>query len=86
LTQNHSTVWSRAAESSRVHRSAFLTGFLSDVFQPLRFQVGSHRVMPLRRYTLSVWTCTTDGLVRLSSPRIAAMISMRLFVVAGSPP
>ena len=86
MTQNHSTAWSRAAESSRVHRSAFLTGFLSDVFQPLRFQAGSHRVMPLRRYTLSVCTCTAEGLVRLSSAWIAAIISMRLFVVAGSPP
>jgi hypothetical protein len=63
-----------------------LTGFLSDVIHPLRFQVGSHLVMPLRKYTLSVCTCTTDGLVRLSSPLMAAMISMRLFVVAGSPP
>ena len=86
LTQNHCTWWPRAAESSRCHRSAFLTGFLSRVFQPLRFQTASHSVTPFRKYWLSVYRCTSHGRVRLSSPRMAAMISMRLFVVAGSPP
>ena len=32
------TLWRRLASSSACHSSAFLTGFLSAVFQPLRFQ------------------------------------------------
>ena len=43
-TQSQSTSCGSIAASSRCHRSTFLTGFLSAVFQPLRFQLR----MPLR--------------------------------------
>ena len=36
------------------HKSIFLTGFLSAVRQPLRFQLLIHDIMPSRRYWLSV--------------------------------
>ncbi len=43
-----------AAVSSSRHRSAFLTGFLSAVFQPLRFQPWIHVSMPFFTYCESV--------------------------------
>jgi len=64
-----------------------LTGFLSDVRQPLRFHFGSHVVTPFRRYELSVCSRTVAGLVRLSSAWMAAISSILLFVVPSlSPP
>src|SRR4051812_23159131 len=87
LTHSHSTSCRLTSAASSCHRSAFFTGFLSDVRQPLRTQFASHEVMPLLTYTESVWSLTVDGLVRASSARIAAVSSMRLLVVgAASPP
>ncbi len=40
------------------HRSSFLTGFLSAVFQPRAFQPWIHSVTPWRRYWLSVCSST----------------------------
>ena len=42
--------------------------------------------MPFRTYSLSVCRCTSDGRVRASSAMMAAISSIRLLVVAGSPP
>src|SRR5712692_7574197 len=41
---------------------------------------------PLRRYWLSVWMSTRHGRLSASSAEIAAISSMRLLVVWGSPP
>ena len=67
-------------------QSTFLTGFLSDVRQPLRFHVLIQLMMPLRRYWLSVWRSTRHGRLSASSAAIAAISSMRLLVVWVSPP
>ena len=48
LTQCHSIRCGSAASSSACHSSAFLTGFLSAVLQPLRRQPWIHLVMPSR--------------------------------------
>jgi hypothetical protein len=64
-----------------------LTGFRSAVSQPLPFHFTNHLVMPSRRYALSVCRRTATGLVRLSNATMAAISSIRLFVVGcGSPP
>lgn len=77
----------RSSASSRRHRSAFFTGCLAAVIQPLARQRGTHSVIPRRRYWLSVCSRTSAGRVRLSSARHAAISSIRLLVVsAGSPP
>ena len=65
FTQCHCTWCRPAAASRRRHRSAFLTGCLPAVYQPLLFHRGSHFVMPSRTYVLSVCTRTTAGRVRL---------------------
>src|SRR5690554_309622 len=54
LTQCHSMRWGAAASSSACQRSAFFTGCLAAVLQPLRFQFFSHSVMPRRKYSESV--------------------------------
>ena len=74
------------ASSSAIHRSWFLTGFLFAVFQPRFFQFCIHSVMPCMTYFESV--CSSTWLDRLSalSASIAAVSSMRLLVVSGSPP
>src|SRR6266545_3266414 len=51
------------------------------------FQFTCHLVMPSRTYALSVCRRTVTGLVRLSNAAIAAISSIRLFVVGcGCPP
>ncbi len=47
---------------------------------------GSSSMMPLRRYSLSVCRSTVHGRFSASSAAIAAISSMRLLVVCGSPP
>ena len=74
------------AATSRRHRSSFFTGFLAAVSQPLRCQPPSHLVTPSSRYLLSVCSRTGDGRLSVSSAWMAAISSIRLFVVAGSPP
>ena len=64
----------------------FFTGFLSAVFQSRAFQAWMKRVMPSRRYWLSVWMWTRLGRFSASSAAIAAIISMRLLVVGLSAP
>ena len=54
LTQCHSIRCGSAAAHSACHSSAFLTGFLSAVRQPLRRQSWTHLVMPSLTYMLSV--------------------------------
>src|SRR5262249_6591316 len=68
------------------HRYTLLTGLRSAVLQPLRFQFLIQVVIPLRRYSLSVCTSTVQGRLSDSSAMIAAVSSMRLLVVFGSPP
>src|SRR5690554_7587972 len=58
FTQCQLTWWRAVSLSSSCHRSAFLTGFLADVFQPLRFQPASHSVIPFRTYWESVYSST----------------------------
>src|SRR5581483_2099197 len=61
LVQRHST-WCRAIVSSSVrHRSAFLTGCLAAVRQPLACHWVIHWVIPLRRYSLSLHRVTRQG-------------------------
>ena len=85
-TQCQCTSWRVRAASSRCHRSAFLTGVLSAVLQPLRFQPWIHSLMPFLTYSESVCRSTREGLFSASSAEIAAISSMRLLVVAASPP
>src|SRR6185503_2043243 len=54
FTQCHSISWREAARSSSCHRSTFLTGFLSAVSQPRRFQLAIHSEMPFITYSESV--------------------------------
>ena len=68
------------------HRSSFLTGFLAAVFQPLRCQSWIHLVIPSSRYLLSVCRLTVVGRCSASSAWMAAISSIRLFVVTGSKP
>ena len=63
-----------------------MTAFFWLVRQPFRRQRGTHSVMPRRRYWESVDSTTRQGRVNRSSPSMAAMSSMRLFVVSGSAP
>ena len=72
LTQRQSISWRSAASSRRRHRSSFLTGFLSAVRQPLRFQLWIQPVTPPRRYCESVCSSTRHGRVSASSAAIAA--------------
>jgi len=63
-----------------------LTGLPAAVFQPLRFQPGSHAVIEL---SISCESVTMQALAPAGSerrPSSAAVSSMRLFVVCGSPP
>jgi mannose-6-phosphate isomerase-like protein (cupin superfamily) len=74
------------AAVSRRHRSSFLTGFLAEVSQPLRCQPWIHLVIPSSRYLLSVYKVTVVGRCSASSAWMAAISSIRLFVVCASPP
>ena len=56
------------------------------VFQPFAFHRAIHDVMPLRKYSESVNSSTSHGSGNVSSAPMAASNSIRLFVVAGSPP
>ena len=70
----------------RRSRSWFLTGLPAAVFQPLRFQPGSHVVI---EFSISCESVTMHALAASGSerrPSSAAVSSMRLFVVSGSPP
>src|SRR5690606_19191020 len=86
FTQRQSMLWRRQASCRRSHRSRFLTGSPPEVFQPRRTQFGIHRVMPWRTYWESVCSTTSHGRLSVSSAAIAAISSMRLLVVSGSPP
>src|SRR5215510_5624671 len=85
-TQCQRTRFGAKAASSSFQISTFLTGFLSAVRQPLRFQPWIHFMMPSRIYWLSVWRWTRQGRLRACKAEIAARSSMRLLVVWGSPP
>jgi hypothetical protein len=74
------------ASASLRHRSAFLTGFLAAVSQPFRCQPLIHLVIPFSTYVLSVCRFTFAGRVSASRAWMAAISSIRLFVVCGSPP
>src|SRR5690606_1713026 len=86
FTQCQLTWWRAVSLSSSCHRSAFLTGFLADVFQPLRFQPASHSVIPFRTYWESVFSSSCLAPFKALSPCIAAISSTRLLVVCFSPP
>src|SRR4029077_6455696 len=86
FTHTQSTSCGRIASVSRRHRSSFLPGFLAAVFQPLRCQFGIHLVIPSSRYLLSVCRLTVVGRCSASSAWMAAISSIRLFVVSGSKP
>src|SRR5690606_16754728 len=86
LTQRQS-IWCRAADACRrSHRSRFFTGSPPAVFQLRRTQPGIHSVMPRRTYCESVCRVTTQASRSASRAMIAAVSSMRLLVVSGSPP
>jgi len=86
FTHTQLTSCGRIASVSRRHRSSFLTGFLAAVFQPLRCQPWIHLVIPFSTYVLSVCRLTVTGRVSASSAWMAAVSSIRLFVVSGSKP
>jgi hypothetical protein len=80
-------IWCLFAASSRAcHRSLFFTGFFADVFQPRLFQFGSHCVRPSRTYFESVCNTTLRRPFKAFRASIAAVSSIRLLVVSGSPP
>src|SRR5690606_32144669 len=86
LTQRQSTWCGNAARCSRSHRSRFFTAAPPEVFQPLRSQPAIHWVIPWRTYCESVCRVTLHGSRSASRAEIAAISSMRLLVVCGSPP
>ena len=71
--------------SSRCQRSTFFTGFLSAVRQPLRFQPdpGGDAVAQILAVGMEI---DTAGPLQRFEREIAAISSMRLLVVIGSPP
>ena len=72
--------------SSAISRSWFLTGVPAAVFQPLRFQPGSHFVIELSISCESVTTTTFEPSGSERRPSSAAVSSIRLLVVSFSPP
>src|SRR5215217_3192326 len=64
----------------------FATGSFAALRQLLRTQPLIQRLMPFRTYSLSVCNTTVQGRFSASSALIAAVSSIRLLVVAGSPP
>src|SRR5581483_5003757 len=86
LSQCHLTLCLDADESSARQRSAFLTGCFDFVLQPLRFQFHNQPLTPFLTYSESVWNSTSQGSLSALSASMAACNSIRLFVVAGSPP
>ena len=78
--------WRLCAASSACHRSWFLTGFFAAVFQPRAFQLSIHSVMPCITYFESVCSRTAREPLSALSASMAAISSMRLLVVSGSPP
>ncbi len=63
-----------------------MTGCLLAVFQPRFFQFGNHSVMPRITYSESVIRRIGQERLSAASAWIAAISSMRLLVVSGSPP
>ena len=64
----------------------FFTGALLAVFQPRFFQLVIHSEIPSRTYLESVVKLTLHGLFNDSNAVIAAINSIRLFVVFSSEP
>ena len=64
----------------------FLTGFFAAVFQPRFFQFGIHSLMPSMTYFESVYRTTLLSSFSIFKALIAAVNSIRLFVVSASPP
>src|SRR5579883_2360501 len=64
----------------------FATGSPAALRQFRRSQPSCQRVTPLRTYSLSVWRITRQGRFSASRALVAAVSSIRLLVVAGSPP
>ena len=79
-TQCQRTSWRARAASSCCHRSAFLTGALAAVRQPLAFQPWIHSLMPFLTYSESVCRSTCEGCFRASS---ASMAAVQLHAVVG---
>src|SRR5450830_2108742 len=86
LTHCQLIMWRATSASRACHSSAFLTGFLSAVRHPLRFQPASHDVMPFMTYCESMLRVTVHGRLRARRPSMTAVSSMRLLVVSSSPP
>ena len=59
----------------------FITGFFDDVTQFFFFQPWIHWVIPFFKYSESVTISTSHGSLSARSPSMAAVSSMRLFVV-----
>gem|GEM_PF-14014 len=85
-TQWNRTSWTCISRSSRCHRSRFLTGFFEAVRQFLAFHCPSHCSRPVSTYFESEYRSTRLGLFSVESPSMTADSSMRLLVVAASPP
>ena len=63
-----------------------MTGALAAVRQPFAFHPWIHSVIPFCTYWESVCSTTRLGRFRAASASITAVSSMRLLVVASSPP
>src|SRR5437867_11260359 len=85
-THSHWTTWRFESSFSRSQRSRLRTSFLPEVFQPFESQDGIHSVMPRFKYCESVTTFTFERSLRQDKPSMAAVSSMRLFVVCEATP
>ncbi len=63
-----------------------MTGWRFEVIHPFFFQPMIHWVIPWRTYWLSVVSRTWQAALRVRSPMMAAISSIRLLVVSRKPP
>src|SRR6266568_6234203 len=85
-THFHSMLCILASSFSRSHRSRLRTGSFLLFIHPFLIQPGSHSLIPLTRYWESVVMTTRQGRLRVESPSMAAVSSIRLLVVSGALP
>ena len=70
-----------AAQDDKDPRIHFLRGWVDDVTQFFFFHPSIHWVIPFFEYSESVTISTSHGSLSARSPSMAAVSSMRLFVV-----
>ena len=86
-TQTNFTVCRSSSASSSSHKSTLSAGAPSDLCQPFLFQLLTHPlVTESTKYFESLVRVTSHGTFNFCRARIAAVSSIRLFVVSFSPP